>query len=454
MPLEKHEYPEMTREEAQEELALACERLSELSGREVHPSGLPGTLLEKVRIGLPRLRYWQTRQPVSWLTDEEAAFSEDQLNVEDPKDPLWDIYLSIVRDPVKWVEWEFGIVCRPQQAEILRSDSKKLVFRISRRCGKTWALIMLMLWFIFTHENAEVILLTPSEIQLENIFSIIRNDFLASSLNRHFRPKEDGGIITSMRKKPSYYLEVESVQGVSRIVGNVCSHSVRGKGTKNCMLVYDEFDWIEDESAIKSTMVIATQNPNIRTIIASTASGKKELYYKFCTDPTHGYEEHRWSVWEGNMVWTIETAIQESMKMNWNEYVQEYEAEFGEEAMGWIPKELVDEMCSWPDFQPGLPGSDFYDSRGPIDLGSPIRTMGVDWDKMGTVGPSIVITELDRRVQKMRVVHCETIDKSVKGFTLGNAVRRIIELNDIYNPHYIFCDRCYGERQVEELHEY
>jgi replicative DNA helicase len=220
------------------------------------------------------------------------------------------------------------------------------------------------------------------------------------------------------------------------------------------MLVYDEFDWIEDTSAIKSTMVIATQNPNIRTVIASTASGKKDLYYKFCTDPSHGYEEHRWSVWEGNMVWDIETAIQESMKMNWNEYVQEYEADFGEESMGWIPKELIEEIFGWPQFDNGVEGSDFYDNMGKMDITSPIRTMGVDWDKMGTVGPSIVITELDRRVQKMRVVHAEVIDKSVKGFTLGNAVRRIIKLNEMYDPNFIYCDRGYGERQVEELHEY
>ena len=39
-------------------------------------------------------------------------------------------------------------------------------------------------------------------------------------------------------------------------------------------------------------------------------------------------------------------------------------------------------------------------------------------------------------------------------YTLDNAVNSIIEMNEIYNPSWIFCDRGYGDYQLERLHIY
>lgn len=34
-------------------------------------------------------------------------------------------------------------------------------------------------------------------------------------------------------------------------------------------------------------------------------------------------------------------------------------------------------------------------------------------------------------------------------YTLDNAVKKIIEVNDIYNPRWIFIDRGYGEKSFD-----
>jgi len=39
-------------------------------------------------------------------------------------------------------------------------------------------------------------------------------------------------------------------------------------------------------------------------------------------------------------------------------------------------------------------------------------------------------------------------------YTLDNAVNWIIKVNEIYNPSWIFCDRGYGDYQIERLHIY
>jgi len=458
LPLAQTSYDKLTYDEAYDLVLAACEKLNkERGGDYLHPSGLPDDFITRVKEGFPRLQYWKQHQPVTWLTDEEVAFTEDMLD-DDPDGRAEKTYLSILNDVPKWVEWEFGVVCRPMQAELLRSEASQIVVLDSRRIGKSWAVIFLACHYAYTHPQAEVLILVPSEKQLNEIFEIMRNKIFTLPTCRHFRPVAEGGIITVDRDKPSYEIAIEATHGASRIIGNICKGTIRGFGSENSLLIYDEFDFIEDKKAITAAMAIASQNPDIRILISSTPSGKRGQYYSFCTERAHGYELHQWSVWEGNVNWSVEMAIREVLRAiaeglaGYEDYVHEYEADFGEEIGGWIPKALIDEAVSYPTFENGALGSDFFDNRGCIDPSSPIRIMGVDWDKMGEAGPSLLVLELDRRISKMRPIHVEEVPRGDKVY--GVAVRRIIELNELLNPHYILCDPGSGERQIEELHEY
>jgi replicative DNA helicase len=72
----------------------------------------------------------------------------------------------------------------------------------------------------------------------------------------------------------------------------------------------------------------------------------------------------------------------------------------------------------------------------------------VDWDKYGAA-TQIIVTEFDELYKKFRVCLRAEI---VRGeFTLDNAVKKIIELNEIYDPKFIYIDRGFGEYQIEML---
>src|SRR5690606_32418197 len=81
-----------------------------------------------------------------------------------------------------------------------------------------------------------------------------------------------------------------------------------------------------------------------------------------------------------------------------------------------------------------------------------IRTIGVDWDKYRDVGTNIVVTEYDRDEQKFKIVYREEIPRSE--WTFDHAVQRIIKLNDLYNPVWIYLDRGDGGYQYETLRKY
>ena len=57
---------------------------------------------------------------------------------------------------------------------------------------------------------------------------------------------------------------------------------------------------------------------------------------------------------------------------------------------------------------------------------------------------SILILEYDQTFNKFRVINRTEIESSE--FTFDKAVKKIIDLNAIYNPSYIYIDRGSGEK--------
>ncbi len=462
LSLKKPDYGVLTREEAVNLLDEACQRITEKSGGIISRDGLQADLIKYIQHGQPQLDYWKDRQPTTWLTDEERNCPEPLS--DDEENPIYD---NILIDPVKWAEWEFGIVCRYHQAALLRSKAKKKVLNISRRGGKSFGMVLFMLWFIYTHKNSEVILVCPSSYQIETIFDRIRNDVFPHDLRDHWKKVSDGGIITRFRTA-GHQLKLEIVSGsevegkrtTSVINGYVCSENLRGKGkqssteqTSSFAIVFDEFDYIEDEDAVNGIMAIFTEDPeNMNIMVASTPSGRRGLFWRYCNRPELGYEVHRWSVWEANPRWSIDIAVPELIEKGWDTYVHEYESEFGEEEFGWIRKQLIIEA-----FESSL--SNFVPNQGQLYKDSPIRTMGVDWDKSANIGPCICVLEADPIIHKFRIIHTEMIPvrggtEYMEEYTLVNACKRIIELNEQLRPHFIYIDKGFGEMQGEILRKY
>ena len=102
-------------------------------------------------------------------------------------------FKEIVTDPVKWTQVflttfdgalkrEVPWTARWYQAEMLRDNSLKKVYRCGRRTGKTETMVVDMLWRAFTRRNYRCLTITPYENQVRLQFQRIRELIESSPL--------------------------------------------------------------------------------------------------------------------------------------------------------------------------------------------------------------------------------------------------------------------------------
>jgi len=138
-------------------------------------------------------------------------------------------------------------------------------------------------------------------------------------------------------------------------------------------------------------------------------------------------------------------------------YEHEILAEFGTEDSGVFNKTMIDDAKNKFNYC-YLPPTDEILRRAEKEFGerpnfinytkynpappNPWRCMGVDYDAY-QAGSSLLVLEYVPDLQQFMVMQRIEIPKGE--YTLDNAVNSIIEMNDIYNPSWIFCDRGYGK---------
>jgi replicative DNA helicase len=298
---------------------------------------------------------------------------------------------------------------------------------------------------------------TPYENQIRHIWEIF---------DEHINKSPELAASIKRRSKNPY--EIEFGNG-SKIKGftagtkaGAAGASIRGQGAD--VIWIDEADYLSEADIVAVTAIALEAPGRIQIILSSTPSGRRGFFYKVCTDPKSTYRQFHYPS-HVNPEWTPEADEEFGLFHSEVDYQHEVLAEFGEEASGVFNKALV-EKAAWTLYYTYLPLSEQQrrfcrenniqvEFVGPYTVDNPappaLRTMGVDWDKVSST-PQIVIVEYNESLRKFQVVLRESIPKSE--FTLDNAVNRIIELNEIYNPAFIYCDRGFGEYQVETLHAY
>lgn len=184
--------------------------------------------------------------------------------------------------------------------------------------------------------------------------------------------------------------------------------------------------------------------PDKVLIGASTPTGRREKFWEWCNSSR--FKEF----WFPSYVNPFFAKEQEDeFREQYSEvgYRHEIEADWGEDSEGVYPRKYVDLSFISPGwkYEPSIISArSFY-------------TIGVDWDKYGA-GTNIVVLEIcdnnyeeERFRGKIKLCYREEIDRSE--YTLTRAVDRIVDLNAIFNPKFIYVDRGYGEVQVELLHK-
>lgn len=382
--------------------------------------------------------------------------------------------LEIMLDPAKWAAHHLGEAPRWYQEEILRHPHHRKVLRCGRRIGKTWTMTAHMLWVAFTcnggtnlKKGATCLVATPYDSQAREIF-----DQLQRFIN-------DSQILTdsvkSMTKNP-YVIEFKNKSRIKLFTAGTRSGAEGGsmRGQKADWLYLDEMDYLSDKD-FETIYAISLEAPKrIGIMAASTPTGRRGKFYDICTnndlkfsqdnevrpDKQHKYNEEDYdretaTGWKEfyfptmvNPEW--DQKMEAELRGMYTQVAYEHEvlAEFGTELVGVFNKEFVDEA------------SDFEYQLQQYPIHNAPTIIGIDWDKFGTATQIVVVqfepNEVRREKDNLspgpgRFKVINRIEIAKGEFTYDNAVKKVIELDRIYNPAFIYPDRGAGEYQIEML---
>ena len=372
---------------------------------------------------------------------------------------------EMLEDPVKWARtfvrvfdqekkkmtpWE----ARWYQANILRDKTPKKVARWGRRTGKSDMMCIDALHKAFVNPHFRVLFITPYENQVRLLFTRLREIIDASPYLKQEVVKKTNNPFQIIWKNNATIMGFTT--GAASGSGGA---SIRGQSAD--YLYLDEVDYMADND-FDTIMSIAAEREGIGMLMSSTPTGRRGRFYFACTDKKMGFAEYHHPSTD-NPNWT--KRMEEDFKGQLSEqgYLHEILAEFGTQETGVFNKEKLDiatqqefYMYQEPSFlqqkkmeeEGWSPNFYIFDktNRAPQN---PFRTVGVDFDKYSAAS-TVLVLDYDQFNQKFKVVKREEIPRSE--YYYDNAINWIVEINDVYNPAWIYCDRGHAEYQVERLH--
>lgn len=218
------------------------------------------------------------------------------------------------------------------------------------------------------------------------------------------------------------------------------------------------------EQDYSTVSMIAGERADIGMTCSSTPTGKRGTFYRMCLDPSFGYNEH-YHPSTDNPNWCQEMEDRYRAELTASQYDHEILAIFGTEESGVFNKNKIDEAMKREyyiynelsatekrrlDSQDVKPEYLLYDEQNPAPY-NPFRCVGIDWDAYAA-GSSILVLDFDVNTRCFKVI--KRIEVPRGEYTLDNAVKWVIRVNAIYRPSWIFCDRGFGDYQLERLHIY
>jgi len=336
------------------------------------------------------------------------------------------------------------------QAIMLSCTSKRKVFRIGRRLGKTNVLAVMALVHVSHHSRAthtgreaaqegmsgDVLIIAPSANQLANIFREVRK--LLGQADDALKKSVVGNI-----KNPQ---EIEFANG-SKILGRVAPASgssgdnIRGEGAS--LVLFDEMDFGSID-VLDVIWPIVQESPEHGIVGSSTPRGIREgsKFFEFCNSPQ--FSEFNFPS-QLNPKWTIDQEIDARTANSWQKYEREFLAQWGEQEGGVFPASFVEAILK--DYKYGKQSHSDPDALPyrPVDL---IYVMGIDWNH--STGNEIVVLAFDPKTENVFIVERATVEG--ESYRQKHAVAKIIELNREWQPKWIYADQGHGYGQIEDLH--
>lgn len=348
---------------------------------------------------------------------------------------------KILENPLLWAETHLVVPSTGEkfkanyvEKQILESKSPRVVIRVARRSGKTFSLSILALWACIVNKYYDVLVLAPDEGQVTELFEVIRefieanptiqDSIVANSKNPNFISFKNGSTIKGKTAGSS---------------SNKEGRSIRGKGAN--LIIVDEAAYLNDNDwkAISAIIAGDKYKEGVRAFVASTPNSLHNRYWELCNDSTGMWEQIHVPITKNPDFTEEDIALRRAMSSD-VEWCLEQLAEFLDVGQNAFKNSDIDAAMA-----------DYRYLEEPTDAGLNKRVIGVDWDKYSS-GVNIAIVDSIYGTNKLRLVYREEVPRGE--YTLTESIKRIIAINEAYNPDYIYVDRGFGETQVELLKLY
>ena len=346
----------------------------------------------------------QVMSPVYW--------AEKNIDVNQ-QDPMKRLYVN------RWY----------QSMQLVCSASKKAI-RCGRRSGKSYGLGIDIANRLVQNSNYQILVVTPFLSQAKELTNVVKK--ILRSLGDTIGTWDD----LVERSVTSPYQEIQMKNGSTFkafTAGNDNANAVRGQGAH--LIIIDEADFLTQE-AFDSITAILMDKPNTEIICTSTPMGEG-LLYKFSNSKDYK-EFHFPSFVIPHYNDDMDKEFRNSLSMM--AYLQEVMAEFGVSDNSVFDTDLVNRSTTI-----GISAS-IHDVV--LNRDRYIVSLGCDWnaDKVGT---RICVIAYDRIDKKVVIANLSNVRR--EGWTQVAAIDKIVELNRLYVPDYIYVDEGFGEANVQQL---
>ena len=335
-----------------------------------------------------------------------------------------------VLDPVTWASIEFNWEPRWYQTLMLRCTAQNRVSRLGRQSGKSESLAILALWLSFTRKNHCTVILTPMKEHTELFFKRL-NQYIKKS------PGLDNSVIRNVRA-PSHEIVLANGSVIKGFTAGTKSGGEADitRGQTVDLLIFDEADMLASAD-MDSAFATITDRPDAFVWVSSTPKGKREKFYKCCVESPSFKEFHypsqvnpNWGERQEKFFKAILTKLG---------YVHEISALFGEQAEGVFQAKYVD-----------MAKTDYLYANEKPQPGW-LYCVGVDWNDVA-IGTRIRVVGYNMALNKFRVVDKHTVSR--QGWNSVLAIQKVREVNQLWNPSWIYVDNRPSPAHVEMLKLY
>lgn len=329
----------------------------------------------------------------------------------------------------------------------------------------SYSLCILVLWNAVRFPNSDIVVFAPSQKQVDELFGLIdkwidANDFLQALRGRvgsHKHPQqrtfETGSVIRGfplgissnisegLRGLSPTYIVVDEAQLLDDTDWDVLDPMMRGDQYNRDKIRTISVGTYERSSGKFYQMIYGRGElpPGAERIFIPITENRDEYFTPERIDQLY-CEVGDYRRWEKEYLLKPvggDTSVFRHEDVEWA-FSGDYEYSL-EEAIALAPR------SSSPSQPPLSPGHSY--SSSPSLVGVDLF-IGVDWDKVST-GTNILVLAYDPNLRTGRVVWREEVPRSE--FTYLEAIKRVIELNDLLSPKLILVDHGVGQVQYELL---